>query len=129
MVELTARQRAELHGRLHEEYEIRVAEVRAELHQHGLGQHAELTGQVFDAGDASVADLLADLEIDLAQRHTERLRELERALTAVRDGRYGSCLDCGTMIPYQRLEALPTALRCAACQAQHERADPHHGTL
>lgn len=89
MTELTARQRAALHGRLRQDYQEAVAEVRAELQRHGLGRHAELAGQVYDAGDASVADVLADLEVEMAQRHTARLRSVENVFAAVRDGHDG----------------------------------------
>jgi hypothetical protein len=32
----------------------------------------------------------------------------------------GTCMDCGGAIPAARLKAIPTAIRCTACQLQHE---------
>jgi DnaK suppressor protein len=36
----------------------------------------------------------------------------------------GRCVDCGTQIPAERLEALPSAVRCVRCQAAWELANP-----
>lgn len=35
---------------------------------------------------------------------------------------YGLCIDCGTDIPFARLRALPSALRCLACEEKFERS-------
>jgi RNA polymerase-binding transcription factor DksA len=39
----------------------------------------------------------------------------------VANGTYGECIECGEPIPAARLEVNPTARRCAACQARHEK--------
>ena len=57
----------------------------------------------------------ADVEID-----PPRLDDIERAQLRFSEGRYGICATCGQAIPAARLLAQPTAIRCAACQAQHE---------
>jgi DnaK suppressor protein len=57
----------------------------------------------------------AEIEID---RH--RLQDIERAQQRLAEGRYGVCTDCGEDIAADRLLALPTALRCTACQEQAE---------
>jgi DnaK suppressor protein len=43
------------------------------------------------------------------------------ALARIEARRYGECVDCGHEIPEGRLEALPDASRCVACQAKHAR--------
>ena len=43
------------------------------------------------------------------------------ALTRMKDGSYGLCVDCGKPVPDGRLEARPDASRCVACQAKHDR--------
>ena len=35
-------------------------------------------------------------------------------------GPTGRCTDCGGVIPAGRLRAIPGAVRCAACQLEHE---------
>jgi DnaK suppressor protein len=36
-------------------------------------------------------------------------------------GTYGTCVDCGSMLPDGRLEAKPEAARCVACQGKLDR--------
>ena len=57
----------------------------------------------------------AEMEID---RHT--VANVDRALARLAQGEYGTCIDCQGAIPQARLFALPTAIRCAACQAVAE---------
>ncbi len=43
------------------------------------------------------------------------LDDLDRALTRLRDGGYGTCTRCGRAIAAARLHARPTATTCVAC--------------
>ena len=55
------------------------------------------------------------------QEVLEQEREqAERALARKAQGTYGLCEDCGRKIGEERLEALPDATRCLACQAAWE---------
>lgn len=52
----------------------------------------------------------------------EKLEEEVRAALAKLDaGTYGVCDGCGRPVPEGRLEALPWATRCVACQSQLRR--------
>lgn len=42
--------------------------------------------------------------------------EIDAALERLDDGRYGTCERCGTSIPSERLEIMPHARYCVACQ-------------
>jgi phage/conjugal plasmid C-4 type zinc finger TraR family protein len=55
-------------------------------------------------------------EIFLAEEE-RRISEARRALA---DGSYGTCKDCGHIIPRARLEAMPEAVRCIDCQRLFE---------
>lgn len=45
--------------------------------------------------------------------HAEKeLEDINKALHAIADGTYGICKDCGRDIPFERLEAIPTADTC-----------------
>lgn len=65
-----------------------------------------------------------------AVRHAEKerdqteLRQVADALERMRTGDYGLCIDCGTDIGLQRLQALPSAERCMPCQESYEREHP-----
>lgn len=47
-----------------------------------------------------------------------RLREVEDALKRLKAGTYGKCEKCGKKIPEKRLEALPEARYCTACEGR-----------
>ena len=48
------------------------------------------------------------------------LRNVRAALDRIADGTYGACLECDEEISHKRLQAVPWATLCIACQ---ERAD------
>ena len=45
-----------------------------------------------------------------------QLKMVEEALERTVSGDYGICADCGAAIPARRLEAIPWANRCVACE-------------
>ena len=48
------------------------------------------------------------------------LREVEGALERLRDGTYGTCMECGMPVSRKRLDALPWARYCVTCQERHQ---------
>ncbi|NCT84389.1 MAG: hypothetical protein GXC94_14665 [Comamonadaceae bacterium] len=48
------------------------------------------------------------------------LQALDDALMRLKTPGYGRCIDCGAVIPFDRLQHQPQALRCVACQADAE---------
>ncbi|MET9559268.1 TraR/DksA family transcriptional regulator [Streptomyces tauricus] len=60
----------------------------------------------------------AEVQVMSAQKDTVRrvLAEVEAAFARVRDGSYGSCLDCAKPIPVERLEILPYTRFCVPCR-------------
>ena len=58
----------------------------------------------------------------LRRRLAEKSQALAEAMEQIREGTYGICRECGCRIPRRRLEVLPTATLCVACQAQREAA-------
>ena len=51
---------------------------------------------------------------------TALLREIEGALGRLRDGTYGTCMECGMPVSRKRLDALPWARYCVTCQERHQ---------
>jgi RNA polymerase-binding transcription factor DksA len=101
---------------------VLLAELREAFGQTGNQQYIELLDRgPGDIGDESLADALADLNVARVDRQIHELRDIEAAFRRLRDGSYGVCTDCETEIPFERLQAYPTAKRCQPCQAQHER--------
>ncbi len=123
------RQMTELAKRLDERHAALLEEVRDELEASQNTQYIELIdGAPGDEGDQSMGDALADLNLAIIDRHVRELREIEAAKERIADRTFGSCLDCGDDIAYERLASYPTAQRCVVCQAQHERTYAHERT-
>lgn len=73
-----------------------------------------------DVCDHSIADLIEDTGLKVADIRREELTHMEVAERRLAEGTYGICEDCGVQIPEARLEVLPFALRCVACQDKLE---------
>lgn len=91
-------------------------EIRDALQKANQEQFANLAGQVHDAGEESLADLLVDVNQAEIARDVQELREIERAQARITEGTYGRCTECGEEITRARLEANPSAQRCIRCQ-------------
>jgi RNA polymerase-binding transcription factor DksA len=59
--------------------------------------------------------------LDKAFKLKKVLPSLEHAMARLSAGAYGVCSDCGEKISDDRLHAVPGAIRCVACQEQHEK--------
>ncbi|MCC7548069.1 MAG: TraR/DksA C4-type zinc finger protein [Burkholderiales bacterium] len=124
----TEQQIEELRGHLERRRTQLVDEIRGELARSDEQRYIDLAGQVADAGDASVADLLVDIDHAMSVRDIRELREVEAALERIAQGEYGQCDSCGMEIGFARLKAYPTAARCIACQTKLERGHAGTGT-
>lgn len=105
-----------------------VGEIRDELASSGEQHYIDLAGRVNDLADESVADLITEMGAAMVDRQIAEVREIEAATARLAAGNLGSCVDCGTDIPLARLLAYPTAVRCTACQAVHEKTYAHIGS-
>jgi DnaK suppressor protein len=125
MRELTSVQIQSLREALHARYRELLEQVRDELEASGERSYIELAGRVTDAGEQSVADLIADTGAAIVHRHVEELRDIEAALGRMVEGTYGTCNECGAGIGFERLRAYPTAKRCVWCQGRREKTHVH----
>ncbi|MUV38461.1 uncharacterized protein JNUCC1_02299 [Lentibacillus sp. JNUCC-1] len=79
-------------------------------------QNKETTGELsnYDNHPGDHGTELFEQQKDLAlNEHAEtELEQIDEALQAIDKGTYGVCAVCGKDIPYERLEAVPTALTC-----------------
>jgi DnaK suppressor protein len=66
-------------------------------------------------------------EVGLATRELliERVNRLSAALDRMRDGAYGTCVECGQAISAARLHAMPEVQTCVRCQDGIERVGRH----
>ncbi len=83
--------------------------------------YVQLASEVPDPGDLSFANLSIDIGNAAVGRDMHELRAIELARKKLDSGTYGECIACGYEIPFERLQAMPSAERCAPCQEQFER--------
>lgn len=100
-------------------YELR-EEIRLELLKSDEQHFIDLAGRVHDIGEASVADLLVDLQLASIDRHIQEIRDIDSALMRIAAGKYETCVHCKRSIALDRLRAYPIAIRCQPCQANYE---------
>jgi DnaK suppressor protein len=62
-----------------------------------------------------------DLAIRNLDRESNLLRQIRTALQRIRDGSYGTCIECEWAISPKRLLAVPWASRCVQCQETADR--------
>ena len=62
-----------------------------------------------------------DLAIQNADRETTLLREVKAALQRIRDGSFGTCIQCDWAVNPKRLAAVPWAPLCIECQEANDR--------
>jgi len=104
----------------------RLEEIRCELDRsikvlNGSNGEHKLTDFPQDPADAG-ANLSendrSEAVLDVARRQRSDVLD---ALQRIDLGTYGTCVDCGAIVPEGRLEAKPEAARCVACQGKRDR--------
>jgi DnaK suppressor protein len=122
MTALNPSQLEQLNKKLNEQYQALLREVRDELENSGNQHRIDLlNSEPGDSGDESLANALADFNLTTLDRHIDGVRDVEAAFQRIRSGGFGVCTDCGDDIPFNRLQAYPTAKRCIVCQEKRER--------
>lgn len=99
-------------GTLRRLRDLLVAESRVQSAQ--LVAHEAATSQLRDLTDADSV-LERELAEAGARRAQEALAEIDDALARLQGGTYGQCEACGAPVPFERLEAIPSARFCVAC--------------
>ena len=96
-------------------------EIGSELKGSDKERFLQIAGEVHDLEDSSVADLFADLNMTILDKHVQETRDINSALIRIDKGTYSTCSDCGESIDFDRLVAYPTAKRCVRCQNVYEK--------
>ena len=74
-----------------------------------------------DAMDQTLLAVERDMEIENLDRGYKLLRQIHAALGRINKGNYGQCLKCEAEILPNRLQAVPWAAFCVACQESVDR--------
>jgi DnaK suppressor protein len=96
----------------------KIAEERNRINNEGLSQ---LEDDVGDQVDQAFVKTSVEMERGLIDRYTAELAEIAAARERLAGDVLGLCVDCGEPIGAARLDAQPTARRCADCQWRYEK--------
>jgi DnaK suppressor protein len=97
-------------------------EIRDTLLRADAEQYAHIAGEVHDAEEDALADLLVDVNLAEISRDVQEFRDIDAALQRIATRTYGVCIQCGELIDGARLNAYPTAKRCLPCQRLYDRS-------
>lgn len=105
----------------------RLEEIRSELDRSitvldgNSGQHGWSRDYPQDPADAGANLSETDRSQAVLAVARRQRSDVLAALHRIDLGTYGTCVDCGGMVPEGRLEAKPEAARCVACQGKLDR--------
>jgi DnaK suppressor protein len=117
---LTAGQRALLEAELQQRRQALTNQLGAHLHGQSRTERAhDLLTQDGDDAPQRAPELV--VAAALTDREQRELDAVAAALERLAQGRYGSCVDCGVDIPFDRLKVEPWAERCVPCAARREQ--------
>ena len=87
---------------------------------YGKGQEDD---SIKDLGDQATTAYNREFLFELGNGDRRLLKEVTAALQKIQDGSFGACERCGEAISDKRLEALPFARYCIACQRATEEEE------
>jgi DnaK suppressor protein len=109
-----------------EKFKQRLLAKRKELISEVRGSNVgslEASGDgIQDIADQASSAYTKEFLLSIGDAERRMLRQVDEALNKIRQDTYGLCESCGEMINERRLEALPFARFCIACQEQEEQA-------
>ena len=117
---LTIEQRESLVRALKSRSSVLVDEIAAALRQKDTPESIHLANRFEEVREEALADLELALDIAAVERDIAELRRVTEAQSRIHTPEYGDCADCGEVIPYTRLQAEPSAVRCISCQRARE---------
>lgn len=90
------------------------------LQPEDAGEDSELSHADQHPADTASEVSDADRENAVIEAAGNQRSQVVAALARLDDGSYGTCVDCGRVIPAARLEVRPEAARCLQDQAKAE---------
>ncbi len=100
--------------------------IKEEILNNLIAENEDFEALVEDLDPKDLADIAAD-DIDrktleaLSSHEIKRLRQIDSAISRIKNDRFGICMRCNKKIPTARLEAIPYAFMCIDCQTSDER--------
>ena len=100
--------------------EALIKQIQQQLGQSLTDEQQRRLESAMDSGDQALVDLEREMGISLQEMRNKERQLIEEALIRLEEGNYGICAECGGEISEKRLEALPFARYCVACQSNLE---------
>src|SRR5688572_23344412 len=87
-----------------------LTELRHHARQVGDEQANAIDSANDGAKDADLAlrDVISELALNLGERESQMIADIDQALLRMKEGSYGMCVQCNQQIDEHRLEAVPT---------------------
>ena len=77
-------------------------------------------GIAMDMADKAESSYTKEFLLSLSDTERKQLQMIDQALIRIQKGDYGICQTCGIKIGKKRLDAVPWASNCIACQEKAE---------
>jgi len=74
-----------------------------------------------DIADKAASSYTKEFLFSQSNNERQLLALVEGALNRIREGSFGECINCGNEVNPKRLEAVPWARYCIACQEKMEK--------
>jgi DnaK suppressor protein len=118
---MMGKEKIEHYRKLLEERRRQLRESMTRSEEDGRAAQSEESAQ--DLADRASSAYQKEFLFTRSTNERQFLRLVEHALSHIDDGSYGECDLCGTEINERRLEAVPWARHCIACQEKLERGE------
>jgi RNA polymerase-binding transcription factor len=76
-----------------------------------------------DIADRATSAFQREFSFSLSENEGKMLLMIDEAIARLENGRFGTCVHCEQPIERQRLQAVPWARHCIACQEQQDRGE------
>jgi RNA polymerase-binding transcription factor len=100
--------------------EKRKSLVAAYITNKNYGRDTE-DGDTQDIADKATNAYTKEFLYSLSNTDRQMLQMVDQALARMKQGKFGFCVECGEKMLPKRLEAVPWARHCIACQEREEK--------
>ena len=107
------------------EKSLRTLELKEKNEQNGSMQDYLNELSMYDNHPADIATetFQAEMNMNLKTDEELHLEKINQALKMIKNGTYGKCITCGKNISEDRLEALPSSIKCIECKKKSGPTD------
>jgi len=86
----------------------------------------EKDAAVMDEGDEASTEADVSMVYRLRDREKYLFKKIDKALSKIDDGSFGTCEECGDDIGIKRLEARPVTDMCIRCKEEQEQRESEY---